>query len=221
MRDYNALLKFYKDCFGLIDLLHYNSYVTKAQFENNLRSANGKMISITHGGISDNRQKKDYNHNGLIIGFVGNETPYKGLPLLKEAINGLNIFLDVWGGKKAEEGHVRYRGTFSRYTIKSVYNSMDLLVVPSICKETFSLVTLEALSYGVPVLVSDNVGAQDIVKLYDKRFVYHTKEELRNLLEELVLDKSSLENYNQAILDKPWNYDMKDHAQEIINKIYQ
>ena len=48
-----------------------------------------------------------------------------------------------------------------------------------------------------------------------------TKEELRNLLEELVLDKSSLENFNKAILDKPWNYDMKDHAQEIINKIYQ
>jgi len=95
-----------------------------------------------------------------------------------------------------------------------------VLVVPSICKETFSLVTLEALSYGVPVVVSDNVGAQDVVKEYDPKFVYHSVEELKALLALLVTDKSKLIAYNKAICDKPWKHDVKSHAQEILNKIY-
>ena len=41
--------------------------------------------------------------------------------------------------------------------------SADLLVAPSIWYETFGFTVLEALSYGVPVIVSDHVGAKDIV----------------------------------------------------------
>ena len=45
-----------------------------------------------------------------------------------------------------------YKGKFDASTIADVYHAMDVLVVPSIWKETFSLVTLEVLSYGVPVI---------------------------------------------------------------------
>ena len=45
--------------------------------------------------------------------------------------------------------------------ISKSFKQMDLLIVPSIWKETFSLITLEALSYGIPVLISNNVGAKD------------------------------------------------------------
>jgi glycosyltransferase involved in cell wall biosynthesis len=98
---------------------------------------------------------------------------------------------------------------------------MDVLVVPSIWKETFSLVTLEALSYGVPVIVSDNVGAQDLVREYNPKFIFHTLDELQALLSSLINDKSALKTYNQRILEKPWKHDMLPHAQEIIDKIYR
>ena len=47
--------------------------------------------------------------------------------------------------------------------LEAVFAETDLLVVPSICPETFGYVVLEALSCGVPVLLSGNVGARDIL----------------------------------------------------------
>ena len=76
--------------------------------------------------------------------------------------------LSVWGGKVGKHSSlsIQYKGKYNAQTIENVYEAMDVLIVPSVWKETFSLVTLEALSYGVPVIVSDNVGAQDNVGIH-------------------------------------------------------
>lgn len=37
-------------------------------------------------------------------------------------------------------------------------------MLPGVWKETFGMVVREVLSYGVPVLVSQNVGAKDILE---------------------------------------------------------
>lgn len=218
--EYMDLLNYYKECFSLIDCIHFNSEVSKSVYERTLGECEGKTVSITHGGIEDNRKIKSFSECGLVVGFIGNDTPYKGLQVLKKAIEGLDIEVMVWGGKRKEEHPVHYRGKFSKDQLSKVYKDMDVLVVPSVWKETFSLVTLEALSFGVPVIVSDNVGAQDIVKEYNPCFVYHSEEDLRDLLITLVNDKSQLVEYNKSILKKPWKHDMKHHASEIINLIY-
>ena len=44
-----------------------------------------------------------------------------------------------------------------------MYNLADLVVVPSLYPEAFSLVALEALSSGLPVIVSDSGGAQEVI----------------------------------------------------------
>ena len=77
------------------------------------------------------------------------------------------------------------------------------------------------MSYGVPVIVSDNVGAQDIVKEYNPRFVYHSEDELKNLLTDILEDRSILRDFNQKILDMPWKRGMEEHAKEIVDKIYK
>ena len=82
--------------------------------------------------------------------------------------------------------------------LTNVYAEMDLLVVPSIWKETFSLVTLEALSYGVPVLVSDNVGAKLLVCSYDKRFVYHGSDGLMQALLLILSNPSVLQFFKST-----------------------
>ena len=131
--------------------------------------------------------------------------------------------LDVWGDTIGQDESlpIYYRGKFTHSAIETVYTSMDIMVVPSLCHETFGLVTLEALSYGVPVLVSDTVGAKDIVKEYDSKFVFHSDEELVSLLELLVDDKSLLRNYNEAIISNDWRHSMSEHAQEIIEELYK
>lgn len=227
MSNYQKLLEYYKECFDLVDCFHFNSETAGLVYKRYLLTCKGKVVPITHNGIKDHRQHKDLHQNVLHIGFIGNSTPYKGLSLLIsiwESIGKSDSWdLSVWGGGVGKHPSlpVFYKGKFGPSTIANVYDAMDVLVVPSIWKETFSLVTLEALSYGVPVIVSDNVGAQDIVKEYNPRFVYHSEDELKNLLTDIFEDRSILRDFNQKILDMPWKHGMEEHAKEIVDKIYK
>lgn len=226
MNDYSKLLDYFKENFGLIDYFHFNSKIALNVYLENLHIENGKVIPITHSGIKDNRHKKSFDSTVLRIGFIGNNTPYKGLPLLltvlKQIPNRKLWRLDVWGGKVAQEEdwQIFYRGKFDSHSLATVYNGMDVLIVPSIWKETFGFVVLEALSYGVPVIVSNNVGAKDIVKQYDERFVFASASELSALLEHILHDQSLLMEFNEKVLTKEWRYSMKDHTEEIL-RLYE
>ena len=53
-----------------------------------------------------------------------------------------------------------------RYTyneLEKILDETDLLIAPSLWFETFGFTVLEALSYGVPVIISENVGAKDVL----------------------------------------------------------
>ena len=52
---------------------------------------------------------------------------------------------------------------YSCANLEQIMSEADVLVAPSVWYETFGFTVLEALSYGVPVIVSDHVGAKDIV----------------------------------------------------------
>lgn len=226
MNEYRALINYYKDCFLLVDYFHFNSNVSKAVYTSILPNVKGEVVPITHYGIKDNRRIKSFESNKLRIGFIGSEELFKGLYLLIDVLRAIEKDnkweLFVWGGCKSKHASlpIHYCGKFGTDKIGSVYDNMDVLIVPSVWKETFSLVTLEALSYGVPVIVSDNVGAQDIVKEYDEAFVFHSANELKMLLDEIVNDKSKLVAFNKLILDKPWKHDILGHVNEITETMY-
>lgn len=227
IKKYQSLIDYYKDCFSIVDEFHFNSEVTRDTYRKYIVPKEEKIIPITHNGINDHRRKKSFEDNCLKIGFVGSAAPYKGLSRLIMALKQLNRNdkwrLDVWGDTIGQDESlpIYYRGKFTHSAIETVYTTMDIMVVPSLWHETFSLVTLEALSYGVPVLVSDTVGAKDIVKEYDSKFVFHSDEELVSLLDLLVDDKSLLRNYNEAIIANDWRHSMSEHAREIIEELYK
>ena len=50
---------------------------------------------------------------------------------------------------------------------RAVYSEIDILIVPSKWKETFGLIVLEGVSFGVKVFVSDSVGAKEILEKED------------------------------------------------------
>lgn len=226
MSGYESLMNYYRECFSLVDCFHFNSEVSKIVYTTHMPNINGIVIPITHCGIKDNRSMKSFNSEKLRMGFIGSDEPFKGLPLLIEALEEIGIEdkweLSVWGGKVGKHPSlpIQYKGKYSAQTIENVYEAMDVLIVPSVWKETFSLVTLEALSYGVPVIVSDNVGALDIVKQYDERFVYHERKDLEIILKAIIEDKSILRDFNRQICELPWSHDMLSHAEEIVNRIY-
>ena len=52
---------------------------------------------------------------------------------------------------------------FAHSELDKIMSEADVVVAPSIWYETFGFTVLEALSYGVPVIVSNHVGAKDII----------------------------------------------------------
>lgn len=229
LNSYGKLLDTYITMLEQFDIIHFNSTVAKEVYESHLKINKSVVLPITHQGIMDRRKILHVDGSCIKIGFIGSIAPYKGFPLLKNILRDLssqgynNWLLSVWGGPKGTDkecNNIVYKGKFTARQLEQVYQSMDLLIVPSIWKETFSLITLEALSFGVPVIVSKNVGAKDIVSQYDPHFVFDSSESLKELIFQILLDQEILKEFNKNILDQPWKHSVEIHAQIIKKELY-
>lgn len=103
--------------------------------------------------------------NSFTIAFVGNRYDIKGLPTLLLALQALpaHVNLLVVGNaqdvefyqKQAEKlelgQRVKFLGAING--VEQVYQAADCLAHPTL-EDTFAMVVLEALSYGLPVVVS-------------------------------------------------------------------
>lgn len=222
---YDHLLQYYKNIFNLVDCFHFNSTVSKGTYEMYLTIKKFAVLPITHANIKDFRKGKQFNKEHIRLGFIGNTSIYKGYPMLKDVLLELkrnkidNWSLQVWGGVvgiDSECDSIIYKGKYASNNLESVFNEMDLLIVPSIWKETFSLITLEALSYGVPVLVSSNVGAKDIVKKYNENFVIDSSfEALNSILQTILSNTSVLVAYNDRIVLDEFEYSFDSHIEKM------
>jgi len=224
---FEKALHFYSESFKLMDLIHFNSTVTSTVFNNILGHTNCNIISITHRGIQDNRFIRKYEKNVLRMGFIGSMDTYKGFPYLKEVLMEIPKKFDwnllVFGGAvgiDSDEENIVFKGKYNNDNLQEVFLQMDVLIVPSVCKETFSLITLEALSFGVPIIVSDNVGAKDIISELDSCFIFRSRSELKDLIIEILNDRYKLEVFNKKINEMQWKYDMMDHVQNVIAELY-
>jgi glycosyltransferase involved in cell wall biosynthesis len=63
----------------------------------------------------------------------------------------------------AQDSQVTYIGNVPQTELRSIYARSDVLVLPSV-SDAFGLVVLEAMSVGLPVVVSESVGASDLVQ---------------------------------------------------------
>jgi glycosyltransferase involved in cell wall biosynthesis len=104
------------------------------------------------------------------FGYVGPIVPTKGVHVLARAFRmlggGSTLSLH---GPAPDAGYLRrvtellgpagtYGGPFAPQDARAIYASFDVLVVPSIVRESFNLAALEAQACGVPVVAS-RVGA--------------------------------------------------------------
>lgn len=69
--DYRKLRNYYYSLLKLMDMVHYNSSVTKKVYESVFDLSNNCIIGITHSDIKDNRKKKDYSTGKLRIRYLG------------------------------------------------------------------------------------------------------------------------------------------------------
>ncbi len=76
--DYKRLRNYYHELLELMDVIHYNSSVTKKVYESVFYISNSCIIPVTHADIKDNRKEKNYENDTLRIRYLGPQGGAKG-----------------------------------------------------------------------------------------------------------------------------------------------
>ena len=134
-----------------------------------------EKIRVVQYGAPANRQRKrisDDPGRPLQVLFVGLLIQHKGIGYLLDAIDrlGSQVELTLIGRRFQANACVdeacrrwRWFETLPHGQVMDVMMESDVLVLPSL-GEGFGLVVTEALSCGLPVIVTPNVGASDLVR---------------------------------------------------------
>lgn len=208
--DYIKLRNYYKSMIDDIDFIHYNSTISKSIYDNFFGNHDGKIISITHANIADHKRLKTFNPNKFRFTYLSAQSSAKGYYLLIQQLDKLwekrkNFILNVYFTPVEGRPYLKIHSRYTYADLEKIFSDTDLLIQPSIWYETFGFTVIEALSYGVPVLISNHVGAKDLVN-GKTGLVYNNdiKNDLSKLISKLTVD--DLQNINVSICE---NFNVK------------
>lgn len=222
---YVKLRMYYQKMFQNFDMIHYNSNNTKSIYEKYIKVSKGTVVSISHKDIIKHEKEKRL-HNPLHITYLGSAAHYKGYYLLKNACKrlekyGLPFELHVYFTEAKHQNYLVSHMPYLYSEIGNVMSNADVVVVPSLCYETFGFVVQEALSYGVPVIVSENVGSKDLIEDGKNGFVVEpTEEALTEVLVKILRSPHILYDMNVNIISNFEPKTVSVHAKEII-RLYE
>ena len=142
----------------------------------------------------------------LRIVYVGALAPHKGPHVLIDALTGIpaaRVHASLYGPELASRQayvdqlrqsaaglSVHWAGVYDRSELQAILAAHDVLVMPSICEETFSLVTREALQAGLPVIAARHGALPEVVEdgrnglLFEPENAGDLRHCLRRLLDE-------------------------------------
>ncbi len=149
-----------------------NSKTTASIYEQN-GLMKGKVtvhaLGIDISGITSEASNSD-GHTFPRFGFIGGTREEKGLTYLMEAFQNLNIAheLHVWGVDSPQSSiekkitatvkkSIFYHEEFNHAVLNQVLRTFDILVVPSVCEETYNLAIQEGLA-AKKVVIASAVG---------------------------------------------------------------
>ncbi|BCN32284.1 glycosyltransferase [Anaeromicropila herbilytica] len=169
--NYRILRSYYIKMLSCVDLIHFNSILTESVYQKYFIPKKSRVMTITHKGITDNRKVNEWKPGEILkITCLAPAKPFKGFLILKQALDDLwdsgqhNFELKLFGPVPDIASYMRVQEEGYQYDqLSSIMAETDVLVALSIWYETFGFTVLEAISYGVPVIVSDHVGAKDII----------------------------------------------------------
>ena len=225
--DYNRLNSYYRECFSLIDYYLFNSNQTREVYESRLGKMHGEVVSLLLPTINDIRKKRGFLKDGILhIGYMGECKDFKGYFLLEASVKeliseGFKVELDVFNESVNESKGVVKRGKYTADQLDGIYDSLDIIAVPSIWYETLSFIAIEAIAAGIPCMVSDHVGAKDYIKDRETGFIVEAgnREDIKNCIT-CLLNIQVLEKVNSAALDEPWDFNFNNHCMTVQEKYH-
>ena len=164
-------------------------------------------------------QREDSTHPAprpLRVLCIGMLAPYKGPHVLIKAMQGLpagSVVVSLYGGRldvwktyadqleaDATALPIRFCGTYAHDELSAILARHDVLVIPSICEETFSLVAREALQAGLPVIAAKRGALPEVIQdgVNGLLFEPENASDLRRCLERLRTDTRLREQFTPA-----------------------
>lgn len=184
-------------------LAHADRVLTPSRFLADAAIANGvpaERVAVSENGIAPAGVRPERRPGPVRFGYFGGpDHRLKGLPTLLAAADqagcgGFELVLHVGSGAARSgftrrlsdrvgltlpipltiDDRVALRPAFVPAELPRVLAALDCLIVPSLMRESFSLVTREALAAGVPVIASDCGGPTEAVRPERNGLVFAT-----------------------------------------------
>jgi len=166
----------------------------------------------------------------LRILFVGDDAIRKGLADLHESLLPFpmdRVEVRVAGqidvspvGRRLAAERMDLLGRVPRSMMRDQYAWADILVLPSV-SDTFGLVILEAMSYGVPVIASTNTGAIDVIRDGHDGFLIApmNPDELSDRIARLLADPALRRAMSQAAFERARNFSLDRYTQQLVSTV--
>ncbi len=155
-----------------------------------------------------------------IFVYVGQLAKHKGLHVLLEAFERItadhpSVTLKIVGPtldiKVTPTENIQVLGRLSPSELSKDLASCDCLILPSLT-DSFGLVVLEALAVGLPVVVSDHVGAMQFVKNEKNGWIvpagnsHALASRLRQCVTEIDLIRDMSDQCSLSVIDYTWEH---------------
>lgn len=172
-----------------------------------------KALSISKHGIAKSgdikRLHKNTDNQKISLSYIGRFDHIKGLHLLIESFRNIRsdmVNLKIYGSartgdekkyleniisKSKNDKRIFFEGEINDQNRDEIMNSIDVLIVPSICYETGPLVVLEAFDYKIPVIGSNLGGISEKIENNKTGLTFETG------------NVKSLQKNIQKIIDNP------------------
>lgn len=180
-----------------------------------------RIVALPHG-LDHSRIRPKPSARGKVknIGFIGAVIPTKGVHILMEAFAQLDrtdVELHIWGDAPdfheqhhymenlkalalGARGKVRIFGKYTHEDVGAILQTLDILVVPSVWWETFSLTLREGMLAGLPVVASDIGAMREALEFHDAGILFEAGNatDLADSLESLIQNSSLRDRFSRA-----------------------
>lgn len=178
-------------------------------------------------------RRNNINEGKLKLLFVGQCSYRKGINYLLEAAADMEKYVEltIAGGyeriqdlydKFSAFGNIHFLGRIEHSKLPEVYSQADVFVLPSL-SEGMSLVGLEAMACGLPLLCSENCGVNDVVKQGENGWILGeiTSDSIKEKLLEIEAERHEIvrmgrnarltaETYNWETYEKRMQYTLNE-----------
>lgn len=197
---------------------------------------------VFHGSGSYNGEliKKSWVKNEYKLLFVGRIEERKGLDILLRMLSiwdddDIYLTLDVLGSYDENSNYfkdvikpfdclllskknlkVNYLGYVDDLELEKYYKTSQIMIVPS-RYESFGLIAIEAMQWGLPVIANNTGGLEEVVSVISKELIFsETPESLMIVLKKLINNE---DYYLQIINETKFVYDKYFSRKSMVNSL--